>query len=85
MEVKNIILEMFKERYNIDLSGFPDDYKTVDLENLNPQLDSVEVTNFIFDVEDRFNIRLDVDEGLPETLGQFYKMFEDVLDGKDIQ
>jgi len=78
-EVINQISELFNSKYGILLTDYPEDTDVTLFAEINDKLDSIEFMNFIFDVEDMFEIRDAGDNGAPTKLGELYDMFEKAI------
>lgn len=76
------ITEMFKQKYDIDISSFPHDTEVITFSELNDKLDSIEFMNFIFDIEDEFEIKDSNSESVPTKLGELFDMFEKAITEK---
>lgn len=76
------ITEMFKKKYDIDISSFPHDTEVIKFAELNDKLDSIEFMNFIFDIEDEFGIKDSNSETVPTKLGELFDMFEKAITEK---
>jgi acyl carrier protein len=84
-EIISKITEMFMQKYGIDISQYPTDTDVIKFAELNDKLDSIEFMNFIFDVEDEFevqNYNSDTDESIPTKLGELFDMFESAITRK---
>ena len=77
-EIISKITEMFMEKYQIDISKFPHDTEVIKFADLNSKLDSIEFMNFLFDVEDEFDVRdaAGPEGTVPTKLGELFDMFE---------
>lgn len=81
-EIISKIIEMFKVKYNIDLSEYSEDTDVTVLSQVNDKLDSIEFMNFIFDVEDELGLK-DVGSGtMPTKLKELFDLFEDAVNKK---
>ena len=64
---------------SIDVGGrYTDVHKFAEI---NEKLDSIEFMNFIFDVEDMFDVK-DVGGNVPTKLGDLFNMFEEAINKK---
>ncbi len=55
-EIKNTIFEYFLKNYNINLGELDKDFPLNRLQELNEKLDSMEIINILFELEDVFKI-----------------------------
>lgn len=78
-EVINQISDLFYSKYQIRLTDYPEDTDVTVFAEINDKLDSIEFMNFIFDVEDMFEVRDDGNNGAPTKLGDLYDMFEKAI------
>jgi len=78
-EVIEQISELFFSKYGIRLTDYPEETDVVVFAEINDRLDSIEFMNFIFDVEDMFEIGDAGDNGAPTKLGELYDMFETAI------
>jgi acyl carrier protein len=77
------ITEMFMQKYGIDISQYPTDTEVIKFAELNEQLDSIEFMNFIFDVEDEFDVKdANDNDTVPTKLGELFDMFENAITKK---
>jgi acyl carrier protein len=81
-EVVSKIVGLFQEKYGINLLDYPLDTDVTTFADLNEKLDSIEFMNFIFDVEDMFDVRNAGDE-TPTNLGELFDMFEKAILAKE--
>ena len=56
-EVISKIEELFYAKYGIKLTDYPEDTDVHKFAEINEKLDSIEFMNFIFDVEDMFDVK----------------------------
>lgn len=83
-EVVSKIVDLFQKKYNINLLDFPEDTDVTTFSELNEKLDSIEFMNFIFDVEDMFDVK-NAGENVPTKLGELFDMFEKAILEKEKQ
>jgi acyl carrier protein len=80
-EVVSKIEELFYAKYEIKLTDYPEDTDVHKFAEINEKLDSIEFMNFIFDVEDMFDVK-DVGGNVPTKLGDLFNMFEEAINKK---
>lgn len=78
------IIELFKKKYDIDISSFSEDTEVNKFAELNDKLDSIEFMNFIFDVEDMLEVK-NTDNSVPTKIGEIYDLFEKLVLEKESQ
>lgn len=83
-EVVKQIVDLFQSKYGINLLDYSEDTDVTEFADINDKLDSIEFMNFIFDVEDMFEVRGNTDE-VPTKLGELFDMFEKAILEKEKQ
>ena len=81
-EIKNIIVSYFDKNYNIDITKLDDDFPLNRLQELNEKLDSMEVINILFELEDVFKIDSITIDDIATTLGGLIDYVYDNMDHK---
>lgn len=56
-EVKQVLVDIAKKEYEMDLSGVDELAPLASLQDLNPKFDSMSAIELIFDVEDELGIK----------------------------
>lgn len=84
-EIKNIIVSYFDKNYNVDitkLAKLEDDFPLSRLQELNEKLDSMEVINILFELEDVFKIDSITIDDTATTFGGLIDYIYDNMDHK---
>jgi acyl carrier protein len=55
-EIRQIVFEYFSKNYNVDLYTLESDFPLNRLQELNEKIDSMEVINMLFELEEIFKI-----------------------------
>ena len=70
-EVKEVLLRVAKQKYDMDLSGFDEHAPLSELQAMNPKIDSLAVIEMIFDIEDELDVNYnDNDMTQPSNLAE---------------
>ena len=80
-EVKTVLLQVSKEKYQLDLDTFAEDTPLAELKDLNPKMDSMAVIELIFDVEDALGIKSS-DMSQPANLAEIIDQLVQVVNTK---
>lgn len=80
-EVKTVLLQVSKEKYQLDLDTFAEDTPLAELKDLNPKVDSMAVIELIFDVEDALGVKSS-DMSQPANLAEIIDQLVQVVNAK---
>lgn len=76
-EIKQQVSDMFQSKFGVNLMEVDEDAPLAELQKLNEKLDSLQVLEFLFDVEDEMKFKFG-DSDAPETLRD---IIDSVYDG----
>lgn len=76
-EIKQQVSDMFQSKFGVNLMEVDEDAPLAELQKLNEKLDSLQVLEFLFDVEDEMKFKFG-DADAPETLRD---IIDSVYDG----
>ena len=73
-ELKQKVSDMFVKQFKVNLMELPEDTPLPELQKLNEKLDSLQVLEFLFDVEDelKFKFGNEAEDESPKTLKEIY-------------
>jgi acyl carrier protein len=73
-ELKQKVSDMFVKQFNVNLMELPEDTPLPSLQKLNEKLDSLQVLEFLFDVEDQLGFKFgnEGEDESPKVLKDIY-------------
>lgn len=78
-EMKQQVSDMFEKRFGVNLMEVDEDAPLADLQKLNEKLDSLQVLEFLFDVEDEMKFKFgdaDAPNNLRDIIDSVYEGYK---------